>query len=454
MGSLTGSMLMAANALLVQQGALQATSNNIANANTPGYSREVPILTEATPVVEGNLAFGRGVNLQQIASVRDQLLQFRLYDETQQQGNADAQVSNLTQIENQFSSSTSGIGTDLTAFFNSLNQLATSPTSSSQRQAVLAAGNTLANDFQGTVAQLDGIKQNLNQNVVQSVNQINTLTGEIAKLNTQVSTLQNQGRDPGATEDQRDELIRQLSQITEITAIPTTEGLTITTGNGVPLVVANQSYSLQATPDASGAEQIHSQGQNVTSTLQGGQLGGLLSVRDQFLPTVTASLDNLAGGLAANFNAAQAQGFDLSGNPGQAFFSATAGAGAAASFKVAITDPSLVAASSDGAAGSNGNIANLAAVQTQKLASGETPLDAYAGIVFSVGNATAQAQAASQASTLGLQQVTDQISSVSGVSLDEETTNLIRFQHAFEAAARVITTVDQLTQTVLNMPST
>jgi len=453
MGSLTGSMLLAANALLVQQGALEATSNNIANSNTPGYSREVPILTEATPAVEGNVAYGRGVQLQQIASVRDQLLQFRLYGETQQQNNADTQVNYLTQIENQFSSTTSGLGPDITAFFNSLNQLSTDPTSMSQRQGVLAAGNNLASDFQGTAAQLATIKQGMNQNVVQDVNQINTLTSEIAKLNTQVSSFQNMGQDPGATEDQRDQLITQLSQLTQISAIQTSEGLTITTGNGTALVVANKSYDLQATPDATGAQQIYASGQNITGEITGGQLGGLITVRDQFLPTVQSSLDNLASGLATNFNAAQTQGFDLSGNAGQAFFNTTSGAGAAANFSVAITDPSLIAASSDGSVGSNGNIVNLLGVQNEALASGQTPLDTYSGIVFSVGSATAQAQAASQASTLGVQQVTDQISSVSGVSLDEETSNLIRFQQAFAAAARVITTIDQLTQTVMTMTS-
>ena len=453
MGSLTGSMLIAANALLVQQGALDATSNNIANSNTPGYSREIPILTEAAPVVESNVTYGQGVTLQQIASVRDTLLQLRLYDETQQQNNADTQVNYLQQVENLFSNTDQGIGTDITAFFNSLNQLSTDPGSVSQRQSVLAAANNLANDFHGTVSQLTGIQQNLNQNVVQNVNQINILTGEIAKLNAQVADMHSMGQDGGSVEDQRDQLITQLSALTDVSAIQTAQGLTLTTGNGTPLVVGNQSFALQASLDSTGAEQVYSQGQNFTTSIQGGQLGGLLTVRDQFLPKVFDSLNSLASGLAANFNAAHAQGYDLSGNPGQAFFSDTTGSSAAADFSVAITDPSLIAASSDGSSGSNGNIALLEAVQNQQLPSGQKPLDSYSGIVFSVGSATAQAQSASQASALAVQQVTNQIASVSGVSLDEETTNLIRYQHAFQAAARVITTVDELTQTVLSMGS-
>jgi len=446
-------MFIATNALLVQQGALEATSNNIANANTPGYSREVPILTEAAPVVESNVTFGQGVNLEQIASVRDPLLQLRLYDETQQQNKADTQVNYLQQVENPFGSSTTGIGSDITAFFNSLNQLSTNPTDSSQRQSVLVAANNLASDFHNTVSQLTTVQQSLNQNVTQTVQQINTLTAEIAKLNGVVASMKSMGQDGGAIEDQRDQLITQLSGLTSISVVQGDQGLTLTTGNGTALMVGDQSYDLQASADATGAVQVYAQGQNITSTMTGGQLGGLLNVRDQYLPTVFSSLDNLASGLATNFNAAHQQGFDLSGNPGQAFFSDTSGAGAAQNFSVAITDPSLIAASSDGSAGSNGNIAQLEAVQTQQMPSGQKPLDAYSGIVFSVGSASAQAQAASQAASLSVQQVTDQISSVSGVSIDEETTNLIRFQHAFEAAARVITTIDEMTQSVLAMGS-
>jgi len=453
MGSLTGSMLIAANALLVQQGALDATTNNIANADTPGYSREVPILTEAAPVVESNIAYGQGVSLQQVASVRNQLLQLRLYDETQQQNNADTQVSYLQQVQSPFSSDTTGIGSDITAFFNSLNQLSTDPTDSSARQSVLSAGNDLASDFHNTVSQLDTVQQSLNQNVTQTVQQINTLTTQIAQLNGQVASMQSMGQDGGTVEDQRDELITQLSALTSVSVVQGDQGLSLTTGNGTALVVGAQSFALQSSADSTGAVQVYSEGQSITSTLTGGQMGGLLNVRDQVLPSVMSSLDNLASGLATNFNAAQAQGFDLSGNPGQAFFSDTTGAGAAESFSVAITDPSLIAASSDGSSGSNGNIAQLEAVQNQQMPSGQSPLDAYSNLVFSVGSVTSQAQSASQAAALGVQQVTDQISSTSGVSIDEETTNLIRYQHAFEAAARVITTVDEMTQSVLAMGS-
>ena len=446
-------MLMAVHSLLAQQGALDATTNNIANANTPGYSREVPNFTEATPVVEGSLVLGQGVNLQSITSVRDRLLEISLDQATQQQSEGEAQLNALQQVQNLFTSTTSGIGTDLTALFNSLNQLSIDPTSIPDRQSVLTAANNLASDFHSTASQLTGIQNNLNLNVTQSVNQINALTTQIAQFNTQVASLQRLGQDPGSIEDQRNELERQLSQVVGISITQTADGDTVTTGNGTALVVAGNSFQLQASPDSTGNQQIYATGQNITSSIQGGQLGGVLQVRDQFLPTVFSALDDLAGGLAANFNAAHAAGFDLSGNPGQQFFNDTTGAGAAANFSVAISDPSLIAASSDGSPGSNGNLSTLEAVQNQALPSGQKPLDSYANLTFSVGNATSQAQATTQAAQLSLNQLTDQRQSVSGVSIDEETTNLIRYQHAFQAAARVITTIDELTQTVLAMGS-
>lgn len=453
MGGLTGSMLMAVHALLVQQSALNATSNNIANANTVGYSREVPILSEASPLVEGNLVFGQGVNLQQIISVRDRLLQLRLNDQTSQQSQAQTQYAALQQVENLFSDSSHGIGADLTAFFNSINQLSTDPSSLPQRQAVLTAAANLADDFHGTVAQLNNIRNNLNLNVTQSVNQINQLTSQIATLNSQVATFQKLGQDPGAVQDQRDQLINQLAQIVSLSTIQTEQGDTLTMSNGTALVVGGQAFTLDVAADASGMQHIYSLGKDVTSGITGGSMAGLLAVRDQVMPSVFSALDDLAGGLATNFNAAHQLGFDLAGNPGQDLFSATAGAGAASSFSVLISDPALIAASSDGSVGSNGNLAQLLAVRNQALPSGQKPVESYANLIFLIGNATAQAKADTDAGELSLRQLQNQRNAVSGVSLDEETTNLIRFQHAFAAAARIITTVDELMRVVLSIGS-
>jgi flagellar hook-associated protein 1 len=453
MGSLSSLLFMASQALGADQGALDATSNNIANQNTPGYSREIAILSEGEPTVEGNITFGTGVVLERIQSVRDQILQLQIAEQTQQQGNAQAQYSALQQVQGPFSDPTQGIGADFTAFFNSINQLSTDPTNIPNRQAVLAAAQHLVNDFHSTEQNLDSIQSGLSQSVAQNVTQINTLTQQIAQLNVKVGEMQKLGQDPGSLGDQEGQLIQQLSQLTNVNEIQTENGLTLTTGNGTPLVVAGQSFDLQTTTGPSGTTGISSQGQDITSSLQGGQLGGNLQVQNALIPGLLQQLDSLASQFAASFNAAQASGYDLKGNAGQPLFSATSGAGAAGSLMVAITDPNLIAASSDGTAGSNGNIANLLAVQNQALPSGDTPLNTYASLVSQTGNLTAQAKADVTASTASLNQLNDQLGAVTGVNLDEETTNLMNYQRAYEAAARVVTTVDALTQSVLDMGS-
>jgi flagellar hook-associated protein 1 len=453
MPGLNTSLSIAVQALQAEQGALNVTTNNISNVNTPGYSRQQAILNEAPTFQENGVTFGGGVTLQQFQSVRDQLLQLRIYEETQGQSNSQTQLNSLTQIEGIFSDPTQGVGGALSAFFDSLSQLSTNPTDSNARQQVLTAANNLANQFHQAVSSLGTIESGLDQAVPQTVDQINRLTGQIATLNGQVAQMQGLGQDPGSTQDQRDELIRQLSGLVNISVTQTEHGLTLTTANGVPLVVANQSFDLKAGDSSSSVQDVFSaQGQDITSQIQGGQLGGTLQIRDQVIPQVLSQLDSLASQFANSFNTRHQAGFDASGNAGGNFFTPPAAvAGAAAGFGVAITDPSLVAASSDGSAGSNGNLAQLIAIRDQQLPSGASPLNLYSNLVLQVGNLGANAQGDVTASNLSVQQLTDQRSSVSGVSLDEETTNMIRYQRAYEAGARVVTTVDSMFDTLMNM---
>ena len=450
MGSLDSALSIATQALDVDQGALDVTTNNIANANTPGYSREVVDLSEQTPVEIGNITYGTGVNLQQIQSVRDQVLSLLIAEQTTQQGGAQTQLNALQQVQALFSDPTQGIGADLSAFFNSVSQLSTDPSDGAQRAAVITAAQNLATSFNQTAQSLTSNQASLNQSVSSTVGQINGLTQQIAQINAQVGQMQQLGQDPGTLLDQENQLINQLATLTNVSETQTQEGLTLTTGNGTALVVGNQSYALQVGTGTDGMQDVFSQGQDITSTIQGGTLGGTIQVRDQDIPSLMSQLNTLASQFAASINSAQAQGYDLYGNQGQALFTFNA-AGAAASLSVATTDPNAIAASSDGTPGSNGNIANLMAVETQPLPSGETPTDSYANLVAQSGNLAAQAQAEVTASTTSLNQLNDQLGAISGVSINEETTNLLNYQNAFAAAARVVTTVDQMTQTVLDM---
>jgi flagellar hook-associated protein 1 FlgK len=450
MGSLNTAMWIAAQALDVDQGALNVTSNNIANASTPGYSREVVNLTEQTPVESGNLTVGTGVSLQQIQSVRDQVLSLLIAEQTTQQGGAQTRLNALQQVEGPFSDPTQGIGANITAFFNSISQLSTNPSDPAQRQSVITAAQNLVSSFNQAAQSLGTIQSSLNQSVSQSVNQINSLTQQIAQLNAKVGQMQQLGKDPGSLLDQENQLINQLSKLTNVNETQTEHGLTLTTGNGTALVVGNQSFALQLGSGPTGMQDVFSQGQDITSTIQSGNLGGAIQVRDQNIPGILSQLNTLASQFATSFNAAQAQGFDLNGNPGQALFSFNA-AGAASSIALTTTDPSAIAVSSDGTPGSDGNLATLMAVQSQPLPSGLTPTESYADIVSTSGNLGSQAQADLTASTTSMNQLNDQLGAISGVSINEETTNLLTYQNAFSAAARVVSTVDQMMQAVLAM---
>jgi flagellar hook-associated protein 1 FlgK len=453
MSNLTGAMSIAVRALLANQGALETTSNNIANVNTPGYSRQRPVLTEGNPVVEGTLVFGSGVVLASIESVRDAILELRMNGEAQSQGRLDAMVAAMRQVEPMFSGSSGQIGDQLAKFFNSVEQLASDPSSMPLRQGLLTAASNLAATFRNLSNNLQAQRTNLDLSVGQVVQQINVLTSQIARLNEQVMAMENVGQNASILIDQRTVLIRQLSELVDVSVIQSDNGITLTTANGAALVAGTRSFSLATRMDSSGVQHVLADADDITGLLNGGKLGGLLAVRDQELPGLLADLDTLATGLINALNAAHRGGFDLSGDAGGDLFAPppVTGVGAAGTFAVQITDPALVAASSDGSPGSNGNLAALSAVRDQAVAAGQNPTDFYSNLVFKIGDEVSNNSAALDASNLILRQLENQRGGISGVSLDEEAANLIRFQHAYEASARVVNTVNELLDTVINL---
>jgi flagellar hook-associated protein 1 FlgK len=169
------------------------------------------------------------------------------------------------------------------------------------------------------------------------------------------------------------------------------------------------------------------------------------------LPFFQRQLDDLASGLADGLNSAQAIGYDLNGSRGANLFTVSDGAGAATSLAVAIADPHLIAASSDGSSGSNGNLANLARIANVPVCAGLTPIETYSSLVFQAGTAVNQNQAELNASTTVLQQLQQQSSVISGVSLDEEASNLLLYQRAYQAAARAISAVDEMLQLAIHL---
>jgi len=452
MSGLTGTMWIALNALQAQQAGSQTTANNIANLNTPGYSRERPILVEADPFVQGNIVYGGGVSLEGIQSLRNSLLDLQISEETQQQGSAQAFVSAMNQVQTLFPDDTTGIGQQISAFFQSLNTLSTDPSNLTLRQGVLASAQNMATTFNNTAKQLTYVRQQLDSSVQQQVEQINQISQQIATVNSKLASVSSTGQEYGSFLDQRSELIQQLSGLVDVSQVNDGISLTVTTKKGVPLVVDGQAYNLAAVLGTDGVQHVYSaQDQDITGDISGGQLGGTLQVRDQTVPALQNQLDSLAGGMVTALNTAHQRGTDLYGNAGGDLFLPVTGTGAAVNMAVAFTDPKLIAASSDGSSGSNGNLANLSAVANQAVSSGMTPSAAYGNMVFQVGTAISNGTTEQSASTAMLQQLQQQQSSVSGVSLDEEASNLLLYQRAYQAAAQVIVTINQMLQTAINM---
>jgi len=455
MGGLSGSLNIVLGSLLTDQGAIETTSNNIANVNTPGYSRQRPDLEETPPIQIGGLNFGTGVELKQVVSLRDSILDLRVNQETQQQGRLEGFLGSAQQIQSFFNETTgTGLQANLTAFFNSLSQLSTSPSDLNVRQSVLTAAQNLSTSFNQAATNLSRLQTSVNLNVTQSVSQINTLTAQIATANAQVSAAQSANRNPGPFVDQRQQLLNQLSNLVDISEINAGNGnLTITTSNGAPLVVGGQSFQLSTQTDAStGLQDIISQGTNITSQITGGQLAGQLQIRDQEIPAIQNSLDTLAFNLSSAVNTQHKLGFDLNGNAGGNLFTPLASAtGAASQISVAITDPSLVAASADGTPGNNANANALLGLQNQAIASGQNPLNFYGNLVFKIGNDVSTAQAGQTAGSQVLSQLQNLQGGVSNVDLNEESANLIRFQNAYQASARVVSVINSLLETTINM---
>ena len=454
MSSLFGTLAIATGALGAEQGALDTTTNNVANVNTPGYSRERPVLAENDPVVIGSLTYGTGVSLEKVESLRDPILQIRINEETQQQGQLNALVTAMQQAQVQFTVGSGDIGTQMSNFFSALSQLSTDPTNLALRQGVLTAASNLASAFNNTSNNLTQQRTSLDQNVTQDVQQINVLTGQVATLNLQISQLEGVNQDASALVDQRDVLIGQLSNLIDVSTIRSDNGLTLTTSNGTALVVGGESFALTTQMNSSGLQDVYAGGNNITSKLTSGDLAGVLQVRDQKIPNLISGLDTLASGLATALNTANQAGYDLAGNQGGNLFTPppAGGKGAASAMAVAITDPSLIAASSDPAApASNGNLAALLAVHDQPVSGGQTPVDYYSNLVFGVGSDVSNNSAELSSSKLMLTQLEDQRGAISGVSLNEEAANMVQYQRAFEAAAQIVTTINSLLDTVIHM---
>jgi flagellar hook-associated protein 1 len=460
MGTLTSLMNLAQQALLADQYALNVTSNNVANQDVSGYTRQVVNWSENDSIRIGGYNVGQGASAS-AASQRDRVLEQRVQQQAQTQAQSQAFEAALNQVQNIFglsstdsSSSTTALGSSLDGFYNALSSLVANPTDSAARQKVISAAQNLVGAFNSASSQLAGITDDLNHQVSGDVGQINGLLSTVATLNQKIASL-SPDADAGTLEDQRQQALDQLSQYIGLDQITSENNqITLTTTNGALLVSGSTSYALSTTQVGGKTNVVGGNPpKDITKGLTGGDLGGTLNARDTLIPGYQSSLDELAYDVATQFNAANQAGLDAAGNSGQPIFSVSATAtGAAGAIALANSDPNAIAAAGpgEGASGSS-NAQKLADLAKASSVSGETPSDFLAALLGKIGNDTSAATSDNTTQQGILSQLTTQRNSLSGVSLDEEAANLTHYQRAYEAAAKVLSIADTLMADALNL---
>jgi flagellar hook-associated protein 1 FlgK len=444
-------LTQASRALAAQDYGLNVTGQNIANLNTDGYSRRTVDLQEVAP------GAGGGVDAVSARACRDALLEARIrqsYPAEQQQG---AIATSLGIVETTLGAPGHSIDGELTAFFNAFAALVQDPTSSIARDGVAQQGRLLSNAFNDMATNFADARTAADAQIRSGVEQINSLAAQVAALNA--SIVNANGADVETLRDQQGIALKALAGLAGVTVNMRTDGgADVSIGTGRALVVGVSAYALGiGSAGISGLATITSGGVDVTSEIGQGQLGGLLQVRDTLVPGYQASLDQLAFGVAQQVNALHMAGFDANGNPGLAFFTppaAVAGAAAALTVNPALAQNSaFVAASSTGTAGDNQTAKAIANLRDARSMLGGTASlsDVWSQLVFRVGSDSQVAQAQQHSGEEIVAQIAKLRDQVSGVSLDEESAAMLKFQRAYQANARLFSAVDQTITTLLNM---
>jgi flagellar hook-associated protein 1 FlgK len=463
------------NALNVLQQALGVIQNNVTNASTPGYaSQQLNITAQPFDAVSG--AAG-GIAAQGLINSRDSYADTAVQQQLQSLGLYTAQAQSTSTIQSFFDANgSSGVSSALTTLYSAFSAWSASPTDPTAGQTVISDASAFANSVQELSQSLNSTASQLNQQISSTVGQINTLATQIQQYNQ--TKLQNATPDPGADAN-LETTLESLSQLTNFTALSQPDGtVTVLIGGGTPLVIGSQTYSVSANiavnnvPAATNpqsqptAQIVDSQGNNITSDLTGGQLGGLLDIRNTVLASIIGdsqqqgSLNQFAQGVADTVNNILESGTVSTASgaaQGTALFTynnsdATLAAGSLA-VSSTITPGGLAPVDANGNA--NGNADQLAGLAnpdgTQNQIDGQDFVSFFAGIAAYAGqqnstatdNQTVQQQAVTQAQS--------QRDQVSKVSLDGQASELLQFQRAYQAVAQVLTIVNDMATSLIDI---
>ena len=461
MPDIYGILNTASRSLLTQQKAIDVTGQNIANVNTPGYSRQRVVMEPSTPINFEPGQMGTGVKAAEIQRIYDGFIGGQINGENAKLGQWEATESGLARIELIFNES-SGVGLQqaMGEFWGAWQDLVNNPSGYPERTVLLSSSQTLARTFNTMSENLQQIQMDYDRTIVGTIDEINGLSRQIVDLNDKISQVEIAGQNSNDYRDQRDQLLKELSGLIETNTYENDQGqVTVLIGNGSPLVQSPHAYELSTVTNVNGLQDVVWMDRSgtpvdVTASIGGGELKGWLDVRDGYAQDYLDRLDSLAGAIIADVNLQNMVGFDMNSNAGSVFFAGTSATTMAVDPAI-VADVNRIAAASSATTspGGNGNAVAIANLQGQlTMNGGSTTFDNYySALASGVGNDVRNASANHEYEAGMIAHLENYRESVSGVSLDEEMINLVKFQHAYEAAAKLITTVDDMLNTVLNM---
>ena len=459
----------ATTALWAQQSGLDITGQNIANDNTVGYSRQRAELQSvggnAVPAAYAvSNQVGQGVDADKVTRIRDAFMEGRAQIESSETARMTVKDSALSQIEQAFREpGETGIQAKLTAVFTAWGDVALHPTESGARTAVLQKSATLVAELKTTSSNLDKQWTQTRDSLDTLATDVNAKAESIANLNQAIKRATQAGLPVNELADKRDGLVLELSQAIGATSSPGEDGQVNVTVAGAQLVSGTNTIKIGVVGTSVPAEATATDPRfetvpGGTRLNLGGTAGGSLTALSETIPKYQEKLDQVARQLAGQVNAAHVTGYDQQGAPGEPMFDDGSGTLpvdltviTAANLTLRISDPAkLAAASAAPLAGSpsadNGNAGKLAAMAKSDSGVAVT----YRQLIVALGVEASVATSNLKTQTVVAAQVDASRESVSGVNLDEEMTNMLQFQHAYSAAARMITTIDETLDILIN----
>jgi flagellar hook-associated protein 1 FlgK len=460
MTNLFGVLNIGTSALLLQQRAINVTGNNIANVNTPGYSRQRLNIETASPVASAVGPVGFGVRSAGVERVYDRFLGVQLNNENANLGRWEAQKGMLERVEVVFDESGGyGLNQALSDFWNSWQDLSLNPSGQTERSVVAATSQGLADTIRKKYSDLEQARKDIDTAVEGGVETVNRLAAQIADLNQKIAGIEREGTNANDYRDSRDLALKQLSEIIDIQSFEDANGqVVVSVGSGRPLVESGHTWQLQAQaqPNSDGPTEIlwpDTNGGSVTisSEITGGKIGGWLQTRDAKIAGYQDQLDALADTLMAKVNELHMGGYGLDGKTTDTPLFIGNGAVDMEVNPAVLADPGLIAASLTGAPGNADKAIAIYALRTNPTMNGGTFDAAANSLVSQVGYdvQTAKANASHQADMMTY--LENYRESISGVSLDEEMVNLVKFEAAYNAAAKMVSMADEMLDSLMNM---